>query len=278
MNKIEFLSRLNRALEHLPQQEREDILNDYEEHFRISAEMGKTEEETAEGLGSPEELGATYVEGEPLECPQDIDLPPSPSSPYQTSPCSGTSPSQENYQEKNRDSWHHTPEQNAWQAPAQGEPATHTTENGTVSGSNVSQEVSDSQGTFHWDQEGAAAFQQVPSYRVEVSPPSTGKQIFSTVMILLLTIFFVIPIGISLAISFWFVIFSLVLCAIAVAAAFFLFHFIHIGLVLLGAASLCLGVASLLALILYTSWIIKLFSSYFHWCGRVISGRKEQVS
>ena len=278
MNKIEFLSRLNRALEHLPQQEREDILNDYDEHFRISAEMGKTEEETAEGLGSPEELGATYVEGEPLERPEDIDLPPSPSSTYQASPFSGTSPSQGNYQEKSGDFWNHNAEQKAWQAPAQGEPVTHTAENATASGPDDSRGVYGSQGAFHWDQNGAAASQQVPSYRVEASSPSTGKQIFSTVMILLLTIFFVIPIGMGLAISFWFIIFSLVLCAIAVAAAFFLFHFIHIGLVLLGAASLFLGAASILALIIYTSWIIKLFSSYFRWCGRVISGRKEQVS
>ena len=67
MNKVEFISRLSNALSHLPPQEREDILNDYEEHFRISAEMGNTEEQTAQGLGSPEELGATYAEGDALE-------------------------------------------------------------------------------------------------------------------------------------------------------------------------------------------------------------------
>lgn len=249
MNKIEFLSRLNRALEYLPQQEREDILNDYEEHFRISAEMGKTEEETAEGLGSPEELGATYVEGESLERPEEAE---------------SSSTTRTARQEEYGDLWEHSTEQVMDQTSSPTYSRVYTSGNGAAPEAYPSQGTDGRQEAFYANQ--------------EADSHSPGKQILYAVLIVLLTVWFVVPVGIGLAISFWFVIFSLALASLAVVAALFLLHFIHIGLVLLGAAFLCLGVALILALILYTSWSIKLFSSYFRWCGRVITGRKERVS
>lgn len=62
MGKHEFMARLYNALKNLTPQEREDILNDYEEHFRIGLEMGKSEAEIADSLGSPEELAASFTE------------------------------------------------------------------------------------------------------------------------------------------------------------------------------------------------------------------------
>jgi len=62
MTKNEFLGRLSAALGDLPQQERNDILNDYAEHFDIGMANGKSEEEIAARLGSPEELAATFRE------------------------------------------------------------------------------------------------------------------------------------------------------------------------------------------------------------------------
>lgn len=53
MNKDEFFSQLSINLNHMPKEEREDILSDYEEHFRIGHEDGRTEEEIAEALGNP---------------------------------------------------------------------------------------------------------------------------------------------------------------------------------------------------------------------------------
>ena len=60
--KQDFLDRLKASISCLPLQDQADILNDYEEHFRIGLENGKTEAEIAGSLGSPEELGASFVE------------------------------------------------------------------------------------------------------------------------------------------------------------------------------------------------------------------------
>ncbi|MBN6206541.1 DUF1700 domain-containing protein [Ralstonia pickettii] len=57
MTKEQFLSRLEAMLKRLPSSERDDILNDYEEYFSIGFQDGKTEEEIAASLGSPEQLG-----------------------------------------------------------------------------------------------------------------------------------------------------------------------------------------------------------------------------
>nr|WP_317413374.1 DUF1700 domain-containing protein [uncultured Solibaculum sp.] len=63
MNKQEFLNQLRAALAPLPAVEREDILADYEEHFRIAGETGHSEETVAAALGDPRELARIYIEG-----------------------------------------------------------------------------------------------------------------------------------------------------------------------------------------------------------------------
>lgn len=64
MTKNEFLTKLDRALKGLSFMEKQDILQDYEEHFALAMEEGKSEEAIAERLGSPgqiaKELMATY--------------------------------------------------------------------------------------------------------------------------------------------------------------------------------------------------------------------------
>lgn len=64
MNKEQFLSKLNDSLKRLPSEEREDILQDFKEHFEIGMSEGKSEAEIIKGLGSPQhiakELIATY--------------------------------------------------------------------------------------------------------------------------------------------------------------------------------------------------------------------------
>jgi uncharacterized membrane protein len=56
MNKKQFLSEMERRLSRLPKDEKEDILQDYEEYFSIGIEEGKTESEIATSLGSPKQL------------------------------------------------------------------------------------------------------------------------------------------------------------------------------------------------------------------------------
>ena len=64
MNKETFLKQLDSSLTKFPQDERQDIIQDYEEYFAIGLEEGKTEEQIAAALGSPsqiaKELIATY--------------------------------------------------------------------------------------------------------------------------------------------------------------------------------------------------------------------------
>lgn len=53
MNRNEFLQKLEYSLTSLPNEEKQDILYDYEEHFSMGLELGKTEEEISESLGDP---------------------------------------------------------------------------------------------------------------------------------------------------------------------------------------------------------------------------------
>lgn len=64
MTKDQFLKVLSSGIQKLPKEEQDDILQDFEEHFQIGLEEGKSEEEIVKSLGSPQqiakELVATY--------------------------------------------------------------------------------------------------------------------------------------------------------------------------------------------------------------------------
>ena len=53
MNKDEYIEKLTKLLKRLPKEEREDIISDYEEHFMIGLEKGRSEAEISKALGSP---------------------------------------------------------------------------------------------------------------------------------------------------------------------------------------------------------------------------------
>lgn len=56
MNRKHYMSMLNESLKNLRHDERQDILQDFEEHFDVGIEEGKTEEEIAASLGSPQQI------------------------------------------------------------------------------------------------------------------------------------------------------------------------------------------------------------------------------
>ncbi|WP_058306108.1 HAAS signaling domain-containing protein [Gracilibacillus massiliensis] len=64
MNKDQFLIKLDQSLNRLSDDERKDILADFQEHFDMAKKDDKTEEEIAQSLGSPnhiaKELLATH--------------------------------------------------------------------------------------------------------------------------------------------------------------------------------------------------------------------------
>lgn len=60
MNKNEYLDLLKLYLKDLPDDEIQDILLDYEEHFRIGVSKGKSEEVISKELGSPRDIAGNY--------------------------------------------------------------------------------------------------------------------------------------------------------------------------------------------------------------------------
>lgn len=61
MTKEQFMSTLDKHSTKLPEEEREEVLRDFEEHFAIGYEEGKTDEEIIKGLGSPQQIAKELV-------------------------------------------------------------------------------------------------------------------------------------------------------------------------------------------------------------------------
>ncbi|MDW7651893.1 MAG: DUF1700 domain-containing protein [Bacillota bacterium] len=60
MNRQEFIDTLNRLLNQLSAADRDEIIYDYQEHFRIGLEEGKSEEQIAASLGDPKVIAKQF--------------------------------------------------------------------------------------------------------------------------------------------------------------------------------------------------------------------------
>jgi len=60
MNKKDFISKLSSYLGGIPVEERQDVINDFEEHFKEGLAEGRTEEEIADSLGDPRALANQF--------------------------------------------------------------------------------------------------------------------------------------------------------------------------------------------------------------------------
>lgn len=60
MNKKAFLYQLKKGLKGIPKYDLEDILYDYREHIDAALEMGKSEEDITEELGSPRKIAKQH--------------------------------------------------------------------------------------------------------------------------------------------------------------------------------------------------------------------------
>ncbi|GGA78291.1 HAAS signaling domain-containing protein [Ornithinibacillus halotolerans] len=67
MNKAQFLEKLDNSLKRLPSSEREDIIQDFYEHFEVGMSEGKSEQEIAKALGNPQQIGKEMVANYRLE-------------------------------------------------------------------------------------------------------------------------------------------------------------------------------------------------------------------
>ncbi|MBQ5545332.1 MAG: DUF1700 domain-containing protein [Clostridia bacterium] len=64
MTKKEYIEALDQYLVTMSASEKADILSDYEEHFRVGLENGKTESQIAASLGSPYDVANQFLDGE----------------------------------------------------------------------------------------------------------------------------------------------------------------------------------------------------------------------
>jgi len=60
MNKKDFINKLSSCLGGIPVEERQDVINDFEEHFKEAMAEGRTEEEIADSLGDPKALANQF--------------------------------------------------------------------------------------------------------------------------------------------------------------------------------------------------------------------------
>lgn len=84
MRKIDFLNELYNYLSPLPKDERNEILNDFREHFREGELAGKTEEQICDELGSPFECAKQYVGDAAFENKNPIDTKKKPNKTFWT--------------------------------------------------------------------------------------------------------------------------------------------------------------------------------------------------
>lgn len=61
MTREAFLKELDRLLKGVPDEERKEILADYEEHFYMASAEGKAEEDIARSLGNPKQIAKEMV-------------------------------------------------------------------------------------------------------------------------------------------------------------------------------------------------------------------------
>jgi len=60
MNKKEFINKLSSYLGGIPGEDRQDVINDFEEHFKEGLAEGRTEENIAKSLGDPKSLANQF--------------------------------------------------------------------------------------------------------------------------------------------------------------------------------------------------------------------------
>lgn len=67
MNKLTFLEELQYYLRNLSAEDKEEIIQDFEEHFEMGRAEGKTDEEIVRSLGSPQQIAKELQTTQPFE-------------------------------------------------------------------------------------------------------------------------------------------------------------------------------------------------------------------
>ncbi len=238
--KQEFLDRLKASIGALPAQDQADILNDYEEHFRIGMENGKTEAEIADSLGSPEELGASFTEesAQPGTAPEEI--------------YSYSEPAQEPVQEP---VWGFQPEAQAPPDFSQ-------------------QSAPPPQPPYPPNARAYAA----PPYEPAGAPAGdTSINAGPLIAMILLTVFIMFPLFLGLIIGISVALVCLCFALGLVSVVLFSFTPIHFGFAFWGLAFIFLALLSLCGLIGFLYGMVKAIAAYCRSFARVVRGKGAQA-
>ena len=60
MTREQFIVELRKGLGGMPEAEKHEVIADYEEHFRMAAADGRSEDQTSQALGNPRVIGRSY--------------------------------------------------------------------------------------------------------------------------------------------------------------------------------------------------------------------------
>lgn len=67
MTKIQFMNELYRWIRTMPDEDRSEVMSDYEEHFMIGKQQGRSEDEIAMSLGDPQKIAKELMNNYPQE-------------------------------------------------------------------------------------------------------------------------------------------------------------------------------------------------------------------
>ena len=310
--KQDFLDRLKASISCLPLQDQADILNDYEEHFRIGLENGKTEAEIAGSLGSPEELGASFVEenAQPVTAQEEIfshsQTAPAPDSPQAAGPQSSPAPWQgqaeaapQAHQQsqaepeapgfgssqgaqherthhqsyKSQQAWPHERSQDAWQ--------THSFEQAQEArqphAAQRTQDIYSAEPPQQPPYPPNEGNYSQPPYEQAGSKGGSSVRTGPLVAMILLTIFIMIPVffGVIVGVSLGLA----CLCFALVLVSMILFSLtpFHFGFAMLGLALIFLSLLALCGLIGFLYGMVKAIIAYSRCFARVIRGKEAQA-
>lgn len=250
MTRKEFLTALNQYLVTLSAEEKADIISDYEEHFRVGLENGKTEAEIAAALGSPYDVAAQFLDGEQPQKP-DYTQPQRTQQVQSGNVAQVQSPTaQQNYQQRTA----YNPQQNAQQGYQQR--TAYNSQQNSQQGYNAQQNYQQPQndGYVNYD-------------RQDYAPQQSGSKYNSTgiIVVVVLCVLLIPTVG-STLVSLLIGLYGTVICFAAAgvglitagAALTAMNMWVCVGLILLGVSFIALTGLLIMASVEGTKLFIKL--------------------
>ena len=241
MNKQQFMFTLSQNLKPLGQSAVQDILADFDDHFRNGLDAGHSEDEIANELGNPAEIARQY-----LDESADILTAAAPADPIAALPAD----------------------------PKAAAPADPKTVNPVVPSLNVATTHAVYPGTGS-TQPTATAFAQ-PTATASAQPTGRTSHDGALIAVILLNIFIGVPIWIALFATlsgFWAAAAGIgVTACVLFALAIFETGITSLILVLFGLAQTALTILAIILMVYLTKWLINGLRAYVRWNRKLVRG------